>query len=183
MANQIALRRPVLDGLSVQRQWVSVKPAAPASRIALRAPAESLSQLSASLSLTLPSRVRASATSGTRTALCLGPDEWLIIDADGVDIAGEMAGLEAFYSAVDVSHRNVGIIVAGEGAQAAISAGCPQDLALREFPVGACCRTILGKSEIVLQRTGDQEFRVECWRSFADYVFTFLQEASRDPLI
>jgi sarcosine oxidase subunit gamma len=41
----------------------------------------------------------------------------------------------------------------------------------------------MGKAEVVLLRTGEDEVRVECWRSFADYVFTFLTEASRDPLI
>ena len=48
------------------------------------------------------------------------------------------------------------------------------------FPVGACSRTILGKVEIVLLRTADDAFRVECWRSFSDYVWTFLTEAARD---
>lgn len=183
MADQIALRRTALDGRSVKRPWVSVTPAAPASRLVLRVPAESVAAVSAALGVELPAKVRASAASGTRTVLCIGPDEWLVIDADGVDLAGALKRVEAFHSAVEVSHRNVGIIVSGEGAEATISAGCPQDLYLPEFPVGTCCRTILGKSEIVLLRTGEREFRVECWRSFSDYVFTFLEEASRDPLV
>ncbi|RWC09619.1 MAG: sarcosine oxidase subunit gamma, partial [Mesorhizobium sp.] len=48
------------------------------------------------------------------------------------------------------------------------------------FPAGAASRTILGKVEIVLLRTASDAFRVECWRSFSDYVFTFLSEAARD---
>jgi sarcosine oxidase subunit gamma len=32
----------------------------------------------------------------------------------------------------------------------------------------------------VLLRTGDDAFRVECWRSFSDYAFAFLTEAARD---
>jgi sarcosine oxidase subunit gamma len=39
---------------------------------------------------------------------------------------------------------------------------------------------VLGKVEIVLYRKSGAEFRVECWRSFADYVFNFLSEAARD---
>ena len=72
------------------------------------------------------------------------------------------------------------IAVAGPGAEATLNAGCPQDLSLAAFPVGACSRTILGKVEIVLYRTAEETFRVECWRSFSDYVFTFLSEAARD---
>jgi sarcosine oxidase subunit gamma len=79
-----------------------------------------------------------------------------------------------------VSHRNVGIIVSGPGAEATLSAGCPQDLSLEIFPVGACSRTIFGKAEIVLFRTEDDTFRVECWRSFSDYVFGLLAEGAED---
>jgi sarcosine oxidase subunit gamma len=60
------------------------------------------------------------------------------------------------------------------------ASGCPQDLSLAIFPVGACSRTILGKSEIVLLRTAEDAFRVECWRSFSDYVFAFLADAAKD---
>ncbi|RUY34815.1 hypothetical protein EN978_33865, partial [Mesorhizobium sp. M7A.F.Ca.US.001.04.1.1] len=47
----------------------------------------------------------------------------------------------------------------------------------------AASRTILGKTEIVLLRTAADAFRVECWRSFSDYVFTFLSEGSRDAAV
>jgi sarcosine oxidase subunit gamma len=39
---------------------------------------------------------------------------------------------------------------------------------------------VLGKIEIVLYRTAEDAFRVECWRSFSDYCFTFLADAARD---
>ena len=65
----------------------------------------------------------------------------------------------------------------GPAAANTVNAGCPQDLSLAAFPVGACSRTILGKVEIVLLRTGEDAFRVECWRSFSDYVFTFLDRS------
>ena len=92
----------------------------------------------------------------------------------------DCAKAKALSSTVDISHRNVAIAVAGPAAEATLSAGCPQDLSAAAFPVGACSRTILGKVEIVLWRTRTDTFRVECWRSFADYVFGFLSEAARD---
>ena len=42
--------------------------------------------------------------------------------------------------------------------QRRVNAGCPQDLSLAAFPVGACSRTILGKVEIVLLRTAEDSF-------------------------
>jgi sarcosine oxidase subunit gamma len=84
------------------------------------------------------------------------------------------------HSAADISHRNIGIIVSGPHVEACLSAGCPQDLSLATFPVGACSRTLFGKVEIVLLRLDAQTFRVECWRSFSDYVFGLLAEAAED---
>ena len=68
----------------------------------------------------------------------------------------------------------------GANAEGTISAGCPQNLSDMAFPVGAVSRTLLGKVEVIIHRTGAQTFRVECWRSFADYVFTYLSDAARD---
>lgn len=175
-----ARRRPALEGRAAGQPWVSVTPAAPAQRLALRAPRESLAALSQALGLDLPQRPMASAAAGRRAALWLGPDEWLVIDEGSAALPATLSGVAAFHSAVDVSHRNLGILLAGRGAEATLAAGCPRDLSLAAFPPGACARTVLGKAEIVVWRTGDDAFRVECWRSFGDYVFTFLAEAARD---
>jgi sarcosine oxidase subunit gamma len=40
-----------------------------------------------------------------------------------------------------------------------------------------CTRTVLAKAEIVLWRTAPHVFKVEVWRSFAAYVWQFLNEA------
>ena len=114
-----------------------------------------------------------------RTALWRGPDEWMVIDEAGDPLA-DCASVKQLHSAVGISHRNVGISVTGPAAAACVNAGCPQDLSLAAFPVGACSRTVLGKVEIVLLRTAEDAFRVECWRSFSDYVFAFLAQAATD---
>jgi sarcosine oxidase subunit gamma len=43
-----------------------------------------------------------------------------------------------------------------------------------------CTRTVLGKSEVVLWRTGAHAFHIEAWRSFLPYVWRFLEEAARE---
>ncbi|HET9535026.1 MAG TPA: sarcosine oxidase subunit gamma [Mesorhizobium sp.] len=187
-----AARSAALAGRNAGASGVAINVLAPAERISLRAPAASIPALSKALGVPLPQKPKTSALSkgngifgprskaGTRAALWLGPDEWLIIDEAGRDPKADCQPVRALHSAVGISHRNVGISVSGPAAAATINAGCPQDLSLAAFPVGACSRTVFGKVEIVLWRTADDVFRVECWRSFSDYVFTFLTEAARD---
>ncbi|TPJ53430.1 MULTISPECIES: sarcosine oxidase subunit gamma [unclassified Mesorhizobium] len=179
-ASPAAERRPALAGRAISAAGAKVELLAPAERISLRAPEASLAALSKALGVTLPKKPKTSVSKGGRTALWLGPDEWMIIDEAGNDPLADCAKISALHSAVGISHRNVAISVAGPAAAAAINSGCPQDLSLEAFPVGAASRTILGKAEIVLLRTAQDAFRVECWRSFSDYVFTFLSEGARD---
>jgi len=173
-------RREALAGRSFSAAGVKVEPLPPAERVSLRAPAESIASLSRALGVTLPQKPKTSAAKGGRIALWLGPDEWLVLDETGKDVLADCAKAKQLHSAVGISHRNVAISVSGPAAEACVNAGCPQDLSLAAFPVGACSRTVLGKAEIVLYRPIEDAFRVECWRSFSDYVFTFLSEAARD---
>ncbi|MBZ9853774.1 sarcosine oxidase subunit gamma [Mesorhizobium sp. CA13] len=179
-ASPAAERRPALAGRTISATGAKVEVLPPAERISLRAPEASLAALSKALGVTLPKKPKTSVSKGGRTALWLGPDEWMIIDEAGNYPLADCAKISALHSAVGISHRNVAISVAGPAAAAAINSGCPQDLSPEAFPVGAASRTILGKAEIVLLRTAQDAFRVECWRSFSDYVFTFLSEGARD---
>ncbi len=173
-------RRSALAGREVSATGVSVAVLGPAERMSLRAPDASVAALSRALGMSLPRAPKAPTQKNGRTALWLGPDEWLIIDEAGGDPLGDCARVRVLHSAVGVSHRNVAISVVGPAAEAAVNAGCPQDLSLAAFPVGACSRTVFGKAEIVLLRTAEDAFRVECWRSFSDYVFTLLAQAAGD---
>jgi sarcosine oxidase, subunit gamma len=173
-------RRPALAGRSVSATGVKLEVLPPAERISLRAPEASVAALSKALGVTLPNKPKTSATKAGRTALWLGPDEWLVIDEAGKDPLADCAKVTALHSAVGISHRNVAFSVTGPAAATTINGGCPQDLSVEAFPVGAASRTILGKAEIVLLRTAADAFRVECWRSFSDYVFTLLSEAASD---
>ncbi|AMS40886.1 sarcosine oxidase subunit gamma [Aminobacter sp. NyZ550] len=176
----IATRQPAHAGKSLGGHGVSLKVLEPASRMSLRARPAAVAALSKAIGVTLPEKPKSSAVKAGRTVLWLGPDEWLVIDEAGGDPIGDCASVKGLHSAVDVSHRNVGIAVIGPNAADTINAGCPQDLSLAAFPVGAASRTVLGKVEMVLLRTGEDAFRLECWRSFSDYVWGFLSEAARD---
>jgi sarcosine oxidase subunit gamma len=161
---------------------VRLKP--PASRFVLRGPSAVMAAAGTALGLNISDIACRSATQGGRSALWLGPDEQLLLApvADGETVAGRLRdSLAALpHSCVDVSHRQIAIEVGGPMAQTILNAGCPLDLHIASFPVGMCTRTVLGKADIVLWRTGADTFHVEVWRSFADYASSFLAEATRE---
>lgn len=173
-----AARTPALYGFHAGSGRTTIKVAPPAARVSLRASSQDIAGLSAALGLALPQRPKASSIAGGRSALWLGPDEWLVIDEDQADLVGICAGAGCIHSAMDISHRNIALLVLGPDAGQILNSGCPQDLSPGGFPVGACSRTVFGKVEVVLWRTHETAFRIECWRSFADYVSAFLAEAT-----
>ncbi|MFB9947380.1 sarcosine oxidase subunit gamma [Rhizobium puerariae] len=183
MADLGTIRTQPLSGYHGGSSAVRLEAAPPAERISLRARPEDVAALSAALGMDLPVKPKTSSSSNGHTALWLGPDEWLVFGAADGGLMQAAKNSGALHSATDVSHRNTAILVSGPGAAAAINAGCPQDLSLRVFPVGACSRTVFGKVEIVLLRTGEDAFRVEVWRSFSDYAFGLLSEGARDAAL
>jgi sarcosine oxidase, subunit gamma len=156
----------------------------PASRLTLRGKAPVMAAAGESLGLRISEVACRSTANSERAALWLGPDEQLILAAvgDGEAISTQLRdALSALpHSVVDMSHRQLALEVSGATAQTLLNAGCPLDLHFSAFPVGMCTRTILGKADIVLWRTGPDSFHVEVWRSFADYVARFLTEAARE---
>lgn len=178
-ALMITERAHPLAGRRAAGADVEVLAAPPASRTSLRCGTDAMGAVSKALGLKLPDRPKTSSAKGSRAALWLGPDEWLVID-DKADPMTDLAGVYMPHSAVDISHRNTAMVVHGANAADLIAHGCPQDLSLEAFPVGACSRTVLGKAEIVLYRPKTGRFHIEVWRSFSDYVFTFLADAARD---
>lgn len=163
---------------------------APATRLVFRGDEPARAACAAALGVDLPrSACRAAAGDG-RAALWLGPDEWLLLARHGAGQtpAGPSAPALAEtlvlalaplpHSLVDVSHRQVGLLLAGPRAADLLNTLVMLDLDPAAFPVGACARTLFGKAEIVLWRCGDDAFRIEVWRSFAPYVAEMLTEAS-----
>ncbi|MBS0580867.1 MAG: sarcosine oxidase subunit gamma [Proteobacteria bacterium] len=171
-----------------ERQWPALSATAyvhvlpPAQRFVLRGDAAARAAAESALGVPVPQQACRAGTDGARAALWLGPDEWLLVapaadqEAQGA-LEHALGGLA--HSLVEVSHRQLGLLVSGPEAERLLNAGCPLDLDIGPFPVGMCTRTMLSKAEVVLWRTGTQEFRLEVWRSFAPYVTAYLAEAAR----
>ena len=114
---------------------------------------------------------------GDNVLLWLGPDEFLLVAPDET-----MPALDISAATIDISHRDAALQVSGPRAAWVINAFCALDLHLSAFPVGTCTRTVFGKAEILLWRTGAEEFRIDVARSFAPYVWACLEEARREFL-
>lgn len=156
-----------------------------AARIAFRATDEAaIGRAGETFGVALPREACRSATSGGRTALWLGPDEWMLtaIGEDGAHVVAQLEGAlgDLACALVDVSDRSLAFAIEGPLVETVLAAACPLDLALAAFPVGMCTRTVLAKSEITLRRTGETVFAIDVWRSFAPYVWGVLDEARRE---
>jgi sarcosine oxidase subunit gamma len=156
----------------------------PATRLILRGREPAVAPAEAAFGIPLPRTACRFAAVNKRAAWWLGPDEWLLLapEAEGTAISAALGsalhGLA--HALVDVSHRSAGLAIDGTQAAYVLSHGCPLDLAPKTFPVGMCTRTLLGKAEIALARTAAASFRIEVARSFAAYVWQFLDEARRE---
>jgi sarcosine oxidase subunit gamma len=138
----------------------------------------------------LPETACRAAVAGTRAALWLGPDEYLLLDlapgertdesAKAVADALEQTLEGTRHALVDVSHRQFALEVSGVHAATMLNAGCPLNLDLAEFPVGMCTRTVFAKADVVLWRTRGDAFHLEVWRSFAGYVSGLLAEIATE---
>jgi len=162
------------------RRWLEPLPAA--TRHSLRGGADARAAASRAFGVALPEQACRAATGGGRAALWLGPDEHLLLapEAEAAAVAAQLGAALAGipHSLVDVSHRQVAFAVKGPHAAWLLAHGCPLDLDLAEFPVGMCTRTVYVKAEVLLWRTAEDSFRLEVWRSFADYVVALLEETA-----
>ena len=168
MVEALAATSP-LPGLSVAHPSVTIIAAPMLARFSLRTRGANC----------LPAKVLSTAPYAGGTALCLGPDEWLLLLPEGV----ASPALPGVHALTDIGHRNVGIVVTGPNAATLLQTGCPLDLALAAFPVGKATRTLYETVEIVLWRQAEDRFHVEVWRSFASYLWDALDLAAGDIVI
>jgi heterotetrameric sarcosine oxidase gamma subunit len=160
---------------------VQIRPAEPAIRLNIRADTAAAANIGMAIGVLLGTAPCRAVIVRDRTALWLGPDEWLVL-APETETALAQQPLAALGSVVDVSHAYAGIEVCGPRAAWCINAFNALDLDSQVFPVGACTRTLFGKAAIVLWRAEPEVFRIEVARSLAPYVWQCLELAAREFL-
>jgi sarcosine oxidase subunit gamma len=183
MADPTPLRRSALGPETTRLPGVTIAPAPLAARAVLRLAPEIAATKTDVAGFDLSGTINTVRGTADRFAARLGPDEWLLV-APEAEEATLVAAIDAsladvFHSAVDISHRNVGLVLEGESIPEIVNAASPLDLADHVFPPGSASRTVFAKAEIVLVRPAGGAWRIETTRSFGPYVLGVLNEAAR----
>ena len=115
-------------------------------------------------------------------ALWLGPDEWLVVDADGEALPALRTTLDGLHAAaVGVSDSRAVIMLTGPHARDVLAKGCPVDLHPRVFAPGRCAQTLLAKAHVLLHQLDDAPaYEIYVHRSFADYLWSWLEDAAAE---
>ncbi|MFJ9407140.1 sarcosine oxidase subunit gamma [Streptomyces sp. NPDC101393] len=153
-----------------------------ASMTALRADPDSpaAGRLAKTLGGPLPTRCGDTATARGRTALWLGPDEWLVVSPPGApsvtdELQEALAGEPG--SVVDVSANRTVLELRGPAAREVLEKGCALDLHPRAFGRGQALATRIGPVPVILWQTGDDAYRLLPRSSFADHLAHWLMDA------
>ncbi len=130
--------------------------------------------------LALPRAVGETSEAGGLVALCLGPDEWLLVNTDR-QTALSLGDDAPHHSLVNVSDQYAVLDVAGPMARHLLSKCVQIDLSPEAFAVGSGARTLAANTQVVIRLLDDSpRFRLMTRRSFGPYLWAWLQDACRE---
>jgi sarcosine oxidase subunit gamma len=135
------------------------------------------------LGFDLPLAPNTSGSAHGRSALWLGPDEWLVVSPapDMPPLATALAGHAA--SIVDVSDLRAVFQLAGPMSRDVLCKGCSVDLHPRAFATGAVALTALARVRVILHQLDQTPaYDVYVERSVAGYMRDWLCDAMGEYL-
>ncbi|MGO2355682.1 MAG: sarcosine oxidase subunit gamma [Marinomonas foliarum] len=154
--------------------------------ITLRLNAENADQLGAAekaLGVALPTQPLTSVVEGDVSVRWISPDEWLVVvpglKAFEVETALH-AELSGHYQVVNISGGWTIYKLSGENVVDVLKKSTIVDVHPSKFPVGKVVTTTFAKSGAIIRRSGESEFELVVRRSFADYLWLWIQDASRE---
>jgi len=150
---------------------------------------EAVSALETALGFALPVAPNTTAASATALALWLAPDEWWIVTPgpgpeSGPDMATKLrtALTDRRGAVTDIGDSRTCLRVSGPRARDLLCKGLPLDLHPRVFPAGRCAQSHLAKTGVVLHLIAEKgpAFELYVLRSFAEYLWVWLEDAARE---
>ena len=135
------------------------------------------------LGVALPLSPLTSVEQGDLVVRWIAPDEWLIsLPNDQVfDLETRFrAEMKGHHSLVNGSGGMTVYELRGKHVVDMLKKSTPVDLHDSEFPVGKVVSTVFAKAGAVVRRTGECEFELVVRRSFADYIWLWIQDASQE---
>lgn len=161
---------------------VNIKQQNPYGLLNLRGDEQVRNGFNQALGFELPLTPNTTTGDGDKTALWLGPDEWLIKTNDG----DELALAESLQEAVAGQHAAITPLsdnyivfrVSGAESRGVLSQGTGIDLHSQTFNPGQCVRTSMGKMGVILHQLDSGEYYdIYALRSYADYLSGWLNAA------
>ncbi|HCR98357.1 MULTISPECIES: sarcosine oxidase subunit gamma [Halomonas] len=140
----------------------------------------------ATLGMSLPAKPNALEhdDSGERTIQWLSPDEWLVIVPGGEECALESALRQALgdahVSIVNASGGQTVLTLSGDNAREVLMKSISYDVHPSTFTVGKGVTTVFAKATVVLRRPSETHWELVVRRSFADYCYRWLLDASAE---
>lgn len=134
------------------------------------------------LGVGLPLTPNTAAGSDELTVYWLCPDEWLIVT--GADrqtaLEGELRQAlgEHHVAITDVSGGQTVLRLGGPRLRDLLAKGCSLDLHPRQFRPGQCAQTLYAKAPVLLRAVDAGTFELVVRRSFADYLWQWLEDAA-----
>lgn len=114
----------------------------------------------------------------------LAPDEWLLIVAGGSEFEVEGRLREALagqhISVVNVSGGQTLLELSGDKVRELLMKSTSYDVHPNNFPVGKAVGTVFAKSQLLIRHVGESTWQLVIRRSFADYFWLWLQDASAE---
>ena len=145
--------------------------------------AEFLAGVQAALEVALPITPCSSAQSDIAKILWLAPDEWLIIVAAGGEYEIEQqlrAHLKGHFAVSDISGAQTILELSGSHVIELMKKSTGYDLHLESFPVGKVIGTTFSQAGAHILRVSEDKFQLIIRRSFSDYIWLWIQEASKE---
>lgn len=113
----------------------------------------------------------------------ISPDEWLIVVQGGTEYETEIAlrdAISGHFAVVNVSGGQTLLTLTGSAALEVLYKSTPYDVHPRHFPVGKGVTANFAKATAVIRRPAEDVWEVIIRRSFADYCYRWLIDASHE---
>ncbi|KGK42164.1 sarcosine oxidase subunit gamma [Nitrincola sp. A-D6] len=113
----------------------------------------------------------------------IAPDEWLILLPGGSEYETEQALRAAFsghFALVNISGGQTLLTLTGPAARDVLHKSTGYDVHPRNFPVGKGVTTTFAKATAVIRRPSEDVWELVIRRSFADYCYRWLVDASQE---
>lgn len=119
---------------------------------------------------------------GERSVQWMSPDEFLIIVPRGEELATERKLREALagqhIQVVNVSGGQTILELSGPNVRDVLMKSSSYDVHASQFPVGKAIGSNFAKTGLYIRHTGEGTWELLVRRSFADYIWAWLQDAS-----